>query len=52
MKVRRGSIIVDKNKSKRGVMKRRKKSVEYSDIGCKVVATFIIIFRMCKRECV
>jgi hypothetical protein len=28
----------------------KKRNVEYSAIGCKVAATFIIIFKMCKRD--
>jgi hypothetical protein len=50
MKVRGGSEIVEKNKSRRGVENNRDRNVEYSVVGCKVVATFIIIFGMCKRE--
>jgi hypothetical protein len=49
-KVGGGSRIVDNNISKRGVEKSKKKNVEYSAIGCKVVVAFIIISRMCKRE--
>ncbi len=51
MKVGGGSGIVEKNKSRRRVEKsREKRCVEYSTVGCKVAFTFIIIFRMCKRE--
>jgi hypothetical protein len=51
MKVGGGSGIVEKNKSKRGVEKsRERRCVEYSTIGYKVAFTFIIIFRMCRRE--
>jgi hypothetical protein len=50
MKVGGGSGIVENNRSKKGVEKSRKKSVEYSIVGYKVTATFIIIFRMCRRE--
>jgi len=50
MKVGRGSGIIEKNISRRGVEKSKEKSVEYSAIGCKVATTFIIIFRMCRRE--
>ncbi len=38
MKVGGGSGIVEKNKSRRGVEKSRKMSVEYSTIDCKVVS--------------
>jgi hypothetical protein len=50
MKARGGSGIVEKNKSRRGVEKSKKKNVEYSVIGYKVIVTFIIIFGMCRRE--
>jgi len=51
MKAGGGIIIVNKNKSKRGVEKNKeRRSAEYSGIGCKVFAAFIIIFKMCKRE--
>jgi hypothetical protein len=51
MKAGGGNIIVEENKSRRGVEKNRKRrNVEYSAIGCKVATTFIIIFRMCKKE--
>jgi hypothetical protein len=51
MKVGKGSNIIEKNKSRRGVEKSKEKmTVEYSAIGCKVTATFIIIFGMCKRK--
>ncbi len=49
-KVGGGSGIVEKNKIRKGVKKSREKNVEYSAIGYKVVATFIIIFRMCRKE--
>jgi hypothetical protein len=42
-KVGRGSKIVEKNRSRRGVEKSRERSVEYSTVGCKVAITFIII---------
>ncbi len=50
MKARGGSEIVEKNRSRRGVENNKKRSVEYSIVGCKVGITFIIIFEMCKRE--
>jgi hypothetical protein len=51
MKVGRGSKIVEKIKSRRGVAKNReRRNVKYLVIGCKVIATFIIIFGMCRRE--
>jgi hypothetical protein len=51
MKARGGNIIVDKNKSKRGVENsKNRRIVEYLAIGYKVFATFIIIFKMCRRE--
>jgi hypothetical protein len=51
MKAGVGSGIVKKNKSRRVVEKRKeKKCFKYSTIGCKVVATFIIIFGECRRE--
>jgi hypothetical protein len=51
MKARRGSIIVEKNRSRRGVEKSiERRNVEYLTIGCKVATTFIIIFKMCKRD--
>jgi hypothetical protein len=46
----RGSGIVEKNKSRKGVNKSKERSVEYSTIGYKVTATFIIIFKMCRKE--
>jgi hypothetical protein len=49
MKAKGGRGIVEKDKSRRGVEKSREKeimNVEYSTISFKVVATFIIIFRM------
>jgi hypothetical protein len=51
MKARGGSGIVEKNINRRGVEKsREKRHIKYSTIGYKVAATFIIIFKMCKRE--
>jgi hypothetical protein len=51
MKARGGSKIVEKNKSRRGVEKSRKRRrVEYLVVCCKVVAAFIIIFKMCRRK--
>jgi hypothetical protein len=50
MKVGGGSEIVEHNRSRRGIEKSRDRSVEYSIVGYKVVAPFIIIFEMCKRE--
>jgi hypothetical protein len=51
MKVRGGSGIVEKNRSRKGVEKSTKRrSVEYSTVVCKVVAAFIMIFGMCKKE--
>jgi hypothetical protein len=50
MKARGGRGIVEKNRSRRGLEKSRERSVEYLVIGCKVAATFIIIFGMCRRE--
>jgi hypothetical protein len=53
MKSRGGSRIVENNKSRRGIEKsRERRSVEYLAINCKVIATFIIISEMCKRESV
>jgi hypothetical protein len=47
------SKIVEKNKSRRGVEKNKvRRNVEYPIVGYKVVTTFIIIFGMCRRECV
>jgi hypothetical protein len=31
-------------------LKKKKRSVEYWIVGCKVIVAFIIIFKMCKRE--
>ncbi len=46
---RGGSIIVEKNRSRRGVEKSRsQRRVDYLVIGYKVVVTFIIIFGMCR----
>jgi hypothetical protein len=51
MKARGGSKIVEKNNNRKGTKNSRERMhVEYSTIGYKVVATFIIIFGMCKRE--
>jgi hypothetical protein len=50
MKLRKGNGIVEKNRNRRGVEKNIDMSVEYSTIGCKVNAAFIIILRMCRRE--
>ncbi len=51
MQVRGGSEIIEKNRSRRGVEKKKeKRNVEYSAIGYKVIVAFIIIFRMCRRE--
>jgi hypothetical protein len=51
MKIGKGSEIVEKKRSRRGVEKNmERKNVEYLAIGCKVVVTFIIIFKMCKRD--
>jgi hypothetical protein len=52
MKVGGGSEIVEKNRSIRGVMKSKKRSVEYLVVGYKVVVMLIIIFGMCKREAI
>jgi uncharacterized membrane protein len=48
----RGSKIVENNKSRKRVEKSRERSVEYLAISCKVAIAFIIIFGMCRRECV
>ncbi len=50
MKTRGGSGIVGKNRIRRGFVKSRERCVEYSTIGYEVAATFIIIFKMCKKE--
>jgi hypothetical protein len=50
MKTRGGSGIVEKNKIKRGFVKSRERCVEYLVVGYEVVATFIIIFKMCRKE--
>jgi len=51
MKTRGGNGIVEKNKSRRTIENNiKRRLVEYSTIGCKVVTAFIIIFGMCKRE--
>jgi hypothetical protein len=53
MNARGRSTIIEKNRNKRGVEKSRvKRNVEYSNVGYKVVAAFIIIFKMCRRECI
>jgi hypothetical protein len=51
MKVGKGNKIVEKNRSRRGIEKSRERTnVEYSTVGCKVIVTFIIMFRMCRRK--
>jgi hypothetical protein len=51
MKAKRGSGIVEKNKSRKTVDKSNKRRcVEYSTIGYEIVATFNIIFRMRRRK--
>jgi hypothetical protein len=51
MKVGVRNGIVEKNKSRKAVEKSTKRRrVEYLAIGCEVVVTFIIIFKMCKRK--
>ncbi len=51
MKARKGSIIVEKNRSRITIEKNKeRRHVEYSTIGCKVVLAFIIIFGMCKMK--
>jgi len=46
-----GSRIIKKNRSRRVAKKSRKKRrVESLAVGYEVVATFIIIFKMCGRE--
>ncbi len=52
MKAGGGSGIIEKNKNRRGVEKSRERTVEYLIISYKVIATFIIIYGMCKRESV
>jgi len=53
MKARKGSIIVEKNRSRITIEKNKEiRHVEYSTIGCEVVLAFIIIFRMCKLKSV
>jgi len=50
-KTRRRNRIIKKNKTKRGVEKSiKRRHVEYSIIGYKVIVTFINIFWMCRRE--
>jgi hypothetical protein len=46
MKVGGENGIFENNLSKRGVEKSKKRNVEYSAVGCKVIVAFIIIFRM------
>jgi len=51
MKAGGGSEIIEKNKSRKGVEKSRKRRhVEYSIVDYTITITFIIIFGMCKRE--
>jgi hypothetical protein len=51
MKATRGSKFIKMNRSRRAIEKSiKRRCVEYSTIGCEVVATFIIIFGMCRRE--
>jgi hypothetical protein len=50
MKAGRENKIVKNKINKIGVEDSKERSVEYSAVGCKVIATFIIIFRMCRRE--
>jgi hypothetical protein len=51
MKIRRGSIFIENNRSKRGVERSRICwSVEYAIVGCEVVATFTIIFKVQRRQ--
>ncbi len=46
-----GNGIVEKKKSKRGVENNKKKRlVEYLDVGYKVIVALIINIGMCKRE--
>jgi hypothetical protein len=53
MKLGRGNKIVENNRNRKQVEKSKKKrSVEYSIVGYKVVVAFIIIFKMCKRDSV
>jgi hypothetical protein len=50
MKVGGGRGIVEKKRNRIQVEKSTNMNVEYSVVGCKVVAPFIIIFGMCRRE--
>jgi len=51
MKARGGSGIVGKNINRRGIEKNRKRTnVEYLVVGYKVIVTFTIIFKMCRKE--
>jgi hypothetical protein len=50
MKVGGRRRIVEKNRSKKGVEKNKKNSVEYFVGYCKVIVPFIIIFGMCRKE--
>jgi hypothetical protein len=51
MKAGGGCEIVEKNRNKIGVEKSKKRRhVEYLVVSYKVVAAFIIIFGMCRRE--
>jgi hypothetical protein len=51
MKAKGGSGIVEKNIGGRGIEKNRKRTiVEYSIISYRVIATFFIIFKMCRKE--
>jgi hypothetical protein len=51
METRGGSGIVEKKRRKRGIEKSRTWwSAEYLVVGCKVIATFTIIFKVWKRQ--
>ncbi len=50
MKARIGSEIIKKKKKKKVEKSRMWKHVEYLVIGCKVIITFIIILKMCRKE--
>jgi hypothetical protein len=51
MKARKGRIIVEKNRIRRGVEKNKeRRNVEYLVVRYKVTVTFIIIFGMCRRQ--
>jgi hypothetical protein len=53
MKARKGSIIVENNRSRISIEKNKKRRhVEYSTIGYEVVSAFIIIFEMWKMKSV